>query len=245
MNPKEQKKIEQEYAKVTTNESDESIYSLRGPIGFSQRVLVERAIIRILNQNDVSLKGKGILDIGCGDGGWLRFLAELRSQTGFMMGIDLAEGYLAQGRQVSPNIHFLKENILDFNYTGSKFDLITEFVAFMYLTKAKDRQTAFTQVSELLAPGGYFLFFDIWGDTLKDGKYAYNEKDFLGFEKKYGLKRLDTVPVFKNFINARKEEVSVAYLGQYLSLGRLLQVEDEYPDFTTYNNMMILFRKEK
>jgi len=67
------------------------IWHARNPVSITFRHSQERAIVSLLNQNNIQLEEISVLDVGCGYGGLLRFLATLGAAPKNLFGIDLME----------------------------------------------------------------------------------------------------------------------------------------------------------
>lgn len=233
--------------KRACNDNIDYAYSCRNPIGFYQQFRLKQKLNFLLNRNSVSLTNKKILDLGCGDGYWLRYFAELGQSTKYLHGIDTSARSITRAKKINPAIEYTKGSMLGFS-VGYKYDFITAFVSFMYLIKNEDRLAAFKTVSKSLKKGGYFLIDEIiYGGMVKDLKRgittrSYTEKELYDLGKQVGLEPIDKEFLFKNFKDA-KENVSTAYLGLELDVKTLLDIEDRMPG--EWNNMLMLFRKEK
>ena len=59
-----------------------------------------------------------ILDVGCGNGKWLRTLMEWGATANNLHGIDLLPDRVEKALQVSPNIDFIKDSEISVLYTG-------------------------------------------------------------------------------------------------------------------------------
>ena len=72
------------------------------PISIYYRQAQERAIADLLRRNELSLPNLNVLDIGCGNGGLLRFLASLGIPPKQLNGIDLMDYRITMARQLAP-----------------------------------------------------------------------------------------------------------------------------------------------
>jgi len=63
-----------------------------------------------------------VLDLGCGDGRWARYIKEVHGCT--VVGVDFSAKRIQRARELSPGIQFHCDNVYDFveGYKGPKFD---------------------------------------------------------------------------------------------------------------------------
>ncbi len=98
-----------------------------------------------------------ILDIGCGTGRLLR-KAALRWPGARLVGVDPAEGLLAQARRLTPGAEFYASTAETLSLPESTFDLALSTVSFHHWF---DQDLAVQQVAKVLRPGGYFMLADM------------------------------------------------------------------------------------
>ncbi|MBD64703.1 MAG: hypothetical protein CME62_05825 [Halobacteriovoraceae bacterium] len=121
------------------------------------------------------LRGRHILEVGCGHGGCLHFLAE---QTDKLYGIDLSELAITQARQLAKeaqlNINFLDADItkgIEFNQT---FKLIVDSHLYHCLTDKEERKEYLSFLHKHLDDDGVVLI-----ETMT---YNENIREPLDFE---------------------------------------------------------------
>jgi SAM-dependent methyltransferase len=114
---------------------------------------VHRAVLDFL---PAGLAPRAILDLGCGTGRLLR-KAALRWPGARLVGIDPAEGMIAQARQRTPGAAFHLSTAETLSLPESSFDLALSTVSFHHWF---DQALALRQVAKVLRPGGYFVLAD-------------------------------------------------------------------------------------
>ncbi|MDG4657530.1 class I SAM-dependent methyltransferase [Ectobacillus antri] len=98
------------------------------------------------------LKGKHVLDLGCGMGEFARFCIEQGAAE--VTGIDLSENMIAEARRhPSERITYVQGSIEDTPL--GQYDLVVSSLALHYV---KDYEGAVQKVAKALRPGGTFLF---------------------------------------------------------------------------------------
>jgi 2-polyprenyl-3-methyl-5-hydroxy-6-metoxy-1,4-benzoquinol methylase len=112
----------------------------------------------IIKHIEIPIKGK-VLDLACGPGRHSLLFA----RKGFnVTGIDLSENLLrvaeSSARKEKLKIQFIKADLRNIELT-EKFDLVVNlFTSFGFFEKDEDNFSIFRTTSNLLKPGGYFVF---------------------------------------------------------------------------------------
>ena len=101
------------------------------------------------------LRGKSILDLGCGFGWHCRYARE--QQAASVIGIDISEKMLQKAREMTedPSITYIEMAIEDINFSEAQFDVVISSLAFHYI---KSFEVICKKVYECLKPGGSFVF---------------------------------------------------------------------------------------
>jgi len=217
------------------------VYSLRNTVGFYQRTMVAKELINILNRNNINLsKYDNILDLGCGIGYLLRIIAEIRGYTEGLTGIDLSQERIKSARGINSNIKYITGDVCKLPLPNNFFDFVTAFVSFMFLTKEKDLEKAVSELSRILKPDGFFLFYDILGSkklSKTTRGFAIKEVTKLLGDKSFKL--IDKQTCFRNIFG--KKRFSTAYLASKIPIEFLLLLE-KFP-ISNPNNIFLLFQK--
>jgi ubiquinone/menaquinone biosynthesis C-methylase UbiE len=103
-----------------------------------------------------AVEGLRGLDIGCGEGGNTRAVAQRGAK---MSGIDVAPTFIAYAEETERadplDIFYQVGNALVLPFGDGTFDFVTAFMSFM---DVPDYQTALAEVRRVLRPGGFFQF---------------------------------------------------------------------------------------
>jgi len=105
-----------------------------------------------------------VLDVGCGNGRFARFLEERLGRTFDYYGIDESPLGLAEARKRLPsrdNVVFVEADFLEAPLPEREFDLLVLFGVLHHVPGRANRIGLLTRLSRLLAPGG-LLAFSIW-----------------------------------------------------------------------------------
>ena len=98
--------------------------------------------------NFMDMKGKHILDVGCGAGG---LLVPFNEAGAYTCGIDMDEEFLSIGREMGLNV--VNKDLMNFD-PDNKFDLITLTDTFEHLPNACE---ILRKLKNLLSDGGYIF----------------------------------------------------------------------------------------
>ena len=101
------------------------------------------------------LKGKRVLDLGCGFGWFCRFVREVGAAE--VVGYDVSEKMLERARTTTPDsaISYARKDLETLELQPASFDLIYSSLTFHYIERL-DR--LFGQIHRALVPGGSFIF---------------------------------------------------------------------------------------
>jgi SAM-dependent methyltransferase len=101
------------------------------------------------------LRGRRVVDLGCGFGWFCRFARE--AGAGAVLGIDVSENMLARARQMTsdPAISYRRADLETLTLDDATFDLAYSSLTLHYLEKLA---ALFGQVHRTLVAGGRFVF---------------------------------------------------------------------------------------
>lgn len=112
------------------------------------------------------IRGKRVLDVGCGDG-WFSIL--LAKRGAIVSGFDIsAEGVLAaqewaEANGVAGSCSFVTGSIYDIPYPENSFDIVA---GQSILHHATDKTKVASELARVLRPGGLGVFHEPFGDSL-------------------------------------------------------------------------------
>jgi ubiquinone/menaquinone biosynthesis C-methylase UbiE len=133
------------------------------PVSIYYRQAQERAIAELFRVNGTSLTKLHVLDIGCGNGGLLRFLASLGTSPDLLSGIDLMYYRINAARQLAPpGTSLLVGNAETLPYPEQCFDLVAQFTVLSSILDAQLRQRVATEMMRVLKRGGHILWYDMY-----------------------------------------------------------------------------------
>jgi len=112
----------------------------------------------VLRQADLALKGRGVIEIGCGTGFNTEWLAE---RAASVTALDFSEGMLqrARARLGSPRVRLLRHDIRDpWPVSASSADVIVAMLVFEHV---EHLLPAFAEAFRCLRPGGDFFVCEL------------------------------------------------------------------------------------
>lgn len=100
------------------------------------------------------LKGKSVLDLGCGYGWHCRYARERGASS--VVGLDLSENMLQRAREMTddPAITYRCQAIEDLHGEDGSFDVVLSSLALHYV---EDMNLVAKHIYKLLSPGGHFV----------------------------------------------------------------------------------------
>jgi ubiquinone/menaquinone biosynthesis C-methylase UbiE len=123
---------------------------------------LERDILAVLRATDFEhLQEKRILEIGCGQGQWLRQFIKWGACPEHVTGIDILQDRVTQARQLSPpamQIYCGNATRLPFNAAG--FDLVVQFTVFSSILDVTVKEMVAHEMLRVLKEKGLILWYD-------------------------------------------------------------------------------------
>jgi SAM-dependent methyltransferase len=107
-----------------------------------------------------TLAGWKVLDVGCGDGRWLRRMVEFDARLEDVVGVDVSDLRFDIARKKNPLIRLIKIDGANLPFEDGTFDLVTEFVCFSHIPSRELRRHVAGEISRVLKPGGYMFWWD-------------------------------------------------------------------------------------
>ena len=127
----------------------------------------ERALLRLLRDAGfLSLAGRRVLDVGCGDGGVLRDLLRSGANADDLHGVDLLPSRVERARSLTPGASIEVGDGQELPYAAREFDLILGFTLLSSILDPAARQRVASEMRRVLKPGGLIVLYDFWINPL-------------------------------------------------------------------------------
>jgi ubiquinone/menaquinone biosynthesis C-methylase UbiE len=126
----------------------------------------ERALAAALGEAGLlPLRGRRVLDAGCGEGAVLRSLLRFDASPDRLHGVDLLPERIRRARQALPaDFHVADAQALP--YAPASFDLVLGFTLLSSLLDPSARQRVAAELRRVLRPAGLILLYDFWVNPL-------------------------------------------------------------------------------
>lgn len=123
----------------------------------------QRTLIKALKRLGLaSLKGKRILEVGCGGGGVLLEYLSLGAEPENLFGIDLLHDRLVEARHRLPLSGVSCADGQHLPFPDRSFDLVLQYTAFSSVLDVRIKQQMAADMLRVLRPGGAVLWYDFW-----------------------------------------------------------------------------------
>jgi ubiquinone/menaquinone biosynthesis C-methylase UbiE len=160
----DQDRLRAEYAKREHRLTGSDIYSVFNPANLFMVQQRQRDVLRILRQEGFfPLKGKKILEVGCGGGGVLQEYLAFGATPACLQGCDLLPTRIRQARQVLPE-HLLLAcaDGQCLPYVSKQFDLLLQYTVFSSILDDNLKARMAFEMLRIIKPGGMILWYDFW-----------------------------------------------------------------------------------
>jgi ubiquinone/menaquinone biosynthesis C-methylase UbiE len=160
----DQDRLRVEYAERERRLKGSDVYSVFNPANLFMRQQRQRDVLRILRQKYFfPLKGRKILDVGCGGGGVLQEYLTFGATPEYLQGCDLLPMRIQQARQVLPE-HLLLAcaDGQYLPYASQQFDLLIQSTVFSSILDDNLKARVALDMVRVLKPGGMILWYDFW-----------------------------------------------------------------------------------
>jgi SAM-dependent methyltransferase len=144
----------------------------------------QRKIIGLLKRNGFEdLGDKTILDVGCGNGGWMRDFVQWGAKPELLFGIDLLAERIEEARKSNPNMSFVCASAEKMAFNNGTFDLVVVSTCFTSIFDDAMKNRIAKEILRVLKKDGLVLWYD----------FRYNNPRNLDVK---GIKKKEIVELF-------------------------------------------------
>lgn len=122
-----------------------------------RRAAIARLVERFVDRPVSDLR---ICDVGCGDGGDLKFWEERGARAQNMSGTELLSGPLETAQSRLPGVDLRLVNSFELPFADDAFDLVYGSMVLSSILDARARRTLFAEMERVAAPGGIIAIYD-------------------------------------------------------------------------------------
>lgn len=168
-----------------------------------------QVVLRRVNGLGHDLGKARILEVGCGDGRWTRFIAEITTNPQNIKGTDLCIPRIEIARRMNPAIDYQVSDVVKTPIEG-KFDIILAWDVFMHFNEAQS-QKALKNIYDALSEHGVFIFFDAWAHSHSDApvdsqSWGFNPSEIIHLADSEGFTKIFRRNLFRIFPGGRHSE---------------------------------------
>jgi ubiquinone/menaquinone biosynthesis C-methylase UbiE len=138
------------------------LYSVFGEGQLLRIQELQRELLNLLKEfGNTDLQDKKILEIGCGNGYWLREFIQWGAKPEDLFGIDLLQERIQKAGELCPRGVTLRwKDASDLEFEDCTFDLILQFTVFTSILAPEMKKRVATEMYRVLKPGGAILWYD-------------------------------------------------------------------------------------
>ena len=118
-------------------------------------------LVRALAEARTDVRGRTVLDIGCGTGFWTEFYT---SRGAVYTGVDIAETSVQRLRGRFPGATFLHADVSEADLPGT-YDIVNVFDVLYHITDDARFDAALRRLAGAVKPGGLLLLTDLFSDA--------------------------------------------------------------------------------
>jgi SAM-dependent methyltransferase len=128
---------------------------------------LERRMLALLHDQGLApLKERKILEIGCGNGHWLRELIKWGARPGNLAGVELLPERVAEARALcAPGVNIRQLNAARLDIAAESFDVVFQATVFTSILDARLKTAVAGEMMRVVNRGGLILWYDFRFDN--------------------------------------------------------------------------------
>lgn len=178
-------RIRAEYARRAA-EGDDRYGPTRPENVFSRQAIERGAIGALRRAGMLPLRGRRILDVGCGHGQWLADFESWGADRDRLAGIDLVPERAARSAARFPGADVREGDATALPWPDGSFDVVLQSMMFSSILDGDVRAAAAREMARVLRSGGVVLWYDFFVDNPRNKQVR-------------GMRRRDIAALFGGF----------------------------------------------
>ncbi len=138
----------------------------------------DEALLALLRRRGVaSLAGLRAIELGCGEGSFLRSLLHYGAQPELLTGLDLIGAKLQRAAGAAPGARLLAADGATLPYKSGAFDIAFAFTFLSSVIDPAPRRRAAAEALRVLRDGGLLVVYDFWTNPLNSRVRAVSSEE--------------------------------------------------------------------
>jgi SAM-dependent methyltransferase len=151
---------------------------------YAHRLGMRRAF-RFLESQWGLLRGRAVLDLGCGRGRWSKEYAARGAQV---TGVDISPDAISLLAEEMPEHQFICQDIPELNLPPGSFDIVSSVTVLQHMPQEK-QQLAFSHMAEWIKSGGYLVLLENVMGFDAPHVFPHRADEWITMVEAAGLKR--------------------------------------------------------
>jgi SAM-dependent methyltransferase len=131
-----------------------------------------------------SLRGRSVLDLGCGRGRWSR---EYASRGALVTGVDISPDAIQLVAHEQPQHRFLCGDLASLEFAGESFDMVNSVTVLQHMPDARQR-TVLGRIGAWLKPGGCLVLLESLVGFGAPHVFPHRTEEWIAMAERAGLK---------------------------------------------------------
>lgn len=161
------------------------------PVNLFFRHSQERALRKALDYaGALPLGDRKVLEVGCGEGNWLRFFDGFGLESAAFSGIDLDPRRIEMARARWPRADFRVGDAGRLPFEDQRFDLVFQSTVFTSILKAEVKEVLAKEMVRVLRPNGAILWYDFrWDNPANHEVKGVKPRELKGLFPGFSIQR--------------------------------------------------------
>lgn len=125
-----------------------------------------RSLVELLESSGLQFSAdQQILEVGCGDRGWIPFLAQIGIIASDLVGVDLMQDRLRTAKSIAPGVGLIAGDAAQLPHRTGSFDVVLQSLVFTSILDEEMRRALAEEMMRVLRPNGFIVWYDFVYDN--------------------------------------------------------------------------------